>query len=39
MYNFKLRLDKCLYKDGQFYLRKDPINIYLSIFAYKNIIP
>ncbi len=41
MYSFKLRQNKCAFRDGQFYLRKEPINIYLAIFntLYKNIVP
>jgi len=40
MYTFKLKGNKCLFKDGNFYLRKEPV-IYISNInsLLKNIIP
>lgn len=40
MYSFKLKANKCLFRDGNFYVRKDPI-IYISNINHllKHIIP
>lgn len=39
-YNFKLRLNKCSFRNGNIYLRRDPIIVYLTTLGkYKNMIP
>ena len=40
MYSFKLKGNKCLFKDGNFYVRKNPI-IYISNIntVFKHLIP
>jgi len=40
MYSFKLKGNKCLFKDGNFYVRKNPI-IYISSIntLFKHLIP